>query len=167
MPTGYTSGIIDGKITTFQQFAKLCMRAFGATIHMRDESMDAEYTPDKPSEYYPKEIAKTKKLLAAIESASDKKLIADYKKELAELQDDFDTVVSDKVDLEKEVSNLQDELDIHEYVSATEAMQIIMSDYSIPISLVNDMKTEKFFEHFDSFKLEEFEEFLKSKGAIL
>lgn len=83
MPTGYTAGIIDGKITTFQQFAKLCMRAFGATIHMRDEDLGIEYTPDKPSDYYPKEIAKTKKKISALEVATDKKLVADYKKELA------------------------------------------------------------------------------------
>ena len=43
MPTGYTAGIIDGKTETFQDFAKQCMRAFGVTIHMRDENMDKGY----------------------------------------------------------------------------------------------------------------------------
>ena len=56
MPTGYTEGIIDGKTETFQDFAKQCMRAFGATIHMRDEDMEAEITPRTPSDYSSKEI---------------------------------------------------------------------------------------------------------------
>ncbi len=63
MPTGYTAGILDGKITTFQQFAKQCMRAFGATIHMRDDDMDAEITPRTPSDYYSKEIEKAKNII--------------------------------------------------------------------------------------------------------
>ena len=45
MPTGYTAGIIDGKTETFQEFAKQCMRNFGACIHMRDENMGKEYEP--------------------------------------------------------------------------------------------------------------------------
>lgn len=40
MPTGYTQAIING--ADFKQFALLCARAFGATVLMRDEPMDAE-----------------------------------------------------------------------------------------------------------------------------
>lgn len=40
MPTGYTAGILDNKITTFSEFALLCSRAFGATIHMREDDLD-------------------------------------------------------------------------------------------------------------------------------
>ena len=39
MPTGYTAGILEGKIKTFPEFAKICMRAFGAAIHMRDNGL--------------------------------------------------------------------------------------------------------------------------------
>ena len=46
MPTGYTHGIIDGDITTFEQFAERCSRAF--LIHMRDDSSDAEYKKREP-----------------------------------------------------------------------------------------------------------------------
>lgn len=42
MPTGYTAGIIDGKINTFRDFALVCVKAFGAAIHMRDEQ-DVKY----------------------------------------------------------------------------------------------------------------------------
>ena len=52
MPTGYTGYIVDGDITEFKDFAKLCMRACGATIHMRDEPTDKEYEPRTPSDYH-------------------------------------------------------------------------------------------------------------------
>ena len=52
MPTGYTAGIIDGDIKTFKEYAVLCMRAFGATIHMRDDSLDTKYEPRLPSDYH-------------------------------------------------------------------------------------------------------------------
>lgn len=71
MPTGYTSGILDGKITTFSQFAKLCMSAFGAEI-----------TPRTPSDYYSKEIEKAKQLLKDAETLSDEVIVQNRKSEL-------------------------------------------------------------------------------------
>jgi len=82
MPTGYTAGILDGKITTFTQFAKKCMRAFAATIHMRDDDMDAEFTPRTPSGYYLEEIEKAKQLLKDAETLSDEVIVKNRKKEL-------------------------------------------------------------------------------------
>lgn len=29
MPTGYTADLVDGKMNTVEEYAKLCMRAFG------------------------------------------------------------------------------------------------------------------------------------------
>lgn len=75
MPTGYTAGIIDGKIKTFQEFAKHCMRAFGATIHMRDESMDKEYEPMTPSDYHTKAVEEAKERLKQAETLTDAELI--------------------------------------------------------------------------------------------
>jgi len=82
MPTGYTAGILDGKITTFPQFAKQCMRDFGATIHMRDDDMDAEFIPRTPSDYYSKEIEKAKQLLKDAETLSDEVIVRNRKEEL-------------------------------------------------------------------------------------
>jgi hypothetical protein len=84
MPTGYTAGILDGKITTFPQFAKQCMRAFGATIHMRDDDMDVEYTPRTPSDYHTKEIEKAKQLLKDAEALPDETIVANKKAQLEE-----------------------------------------------------------------------------------
>lgn len=84
MPTGYTAGILDGNITTFPQFAKQCMRAFGATIHMRDDDMNAKYKERTPSAYHTKEIAKAKQSLKDAEVLSDEVIIANKKNELEE-----------------------------------------------------------------------------------
>ncbi len=80
MPTGYTAGILDGKITTFPQFAKQCMRAFGATIHMRDDAMDAEYQERTPSDYHTKKIEEAQQSLKDVEVLSDEAIIAEAKK---------------------------------------------------------------------------------------
>ena len=86
MPTGYTAGILDGEIKTFQQFAKLCTRNFGATIHMRDEPFSKEYEPRTPSDYYIKNIDKTKSSLLELSKMSDADLMADEKAELEKSQ---------------------------------------------------------------------------------
>lgn len=53
MPTGYTAGIEDGKITTGKEFLKLCTRAFGIAMDLRDEPLSTP-TPTKfePNTYY-------------------------------------------------------------------------------------------------------------------
>lgn len=84
MPTGYTAGIIDGKTETFQDFAKQCMKAFGACIHMRDENMDKEYEPRTPSDYHIKALEKAKKKLKQAETFTDAELIEMRTKELEE-----------------------------------------------------------------------------------
>jgi hypothetical protein len=82
MPTAYTSGILDGKITTFPQFAKQCTRAFGATIHMRDDHMDAEIVPRTASDYYLNQMEEAKRLLKDAEILSDELIIENRKEEL-------------------------------------------------------------------------------------
>lgn len=55
MPTGYTSYIKDGEITSGKEFLKLCTRAFGIAIDLKDESLDVP-TPNhfEPHPYYEK-----------------------------------------------------------------------------------------------------------------
>jgi hypothetical protein len=84
MPTGYTAGIIDGDITTFKQFATLCMRNFGATVHMRDDDMDAEYKPRVPSTYHAEAIEEAKLKLWDMENLTDEELIEQEIKSLNE-----------------------------------------------------------------------------------
>ena len=55
MPTGYTYYINDGEITSGKEFLKLCTRAFGIAIDIKDESLDVP-TPNhfEPDHYYEK-----------------------------------------------------------------------------------------------------------------
>ena len=84
MPTGYTAGIIDGKTETFQDFAKLCMKAFGACIHMRDENMNKEYEPRVPSDYHTNALQEAKEKLKQAETFTDAELIEMRIKKLEE-----------------------------------------------------------------------------------
>jgi hypothetical protein len=75
MPTGYTSGIGEGKIKTFKEFALLCSRAFGATIAMRDEPLDAKIPADfKVDSYHTKQLSEAQERLARIKKMSDAEL---------------------------------------------------------------------------------------------
>lgn len=64
MPTGYTAGIEDGTITTGKDFLKLCTRAFGIAIDLRDEPLSVptptEFVLDT---YYKDRIDRAKKEL--------------------------------------------------------------------------------------------------------
>lgn len=82
MPTGYTAGILDGKIKTFPEFAKICMRAFGATIHMRDDDLDKPYVPRTPSDYHAKNIKAARKEIKKISKMTDEELIRSEEKKL-------------------------------------------------------------------------------------
>ena len=82
MPTGYTAGIIDGSIKTFEQYAKTCVRAFGAAIHMRDDSLSEEYVPREPGDYHLNALNRAKKQLNQSKKMTDTKIIKDRKKYL-------------------------------------------------------------------------------------
>jgi hypothetical protein len=78
MPTGYTSGIIDGKITTFEQFATQCSRAFGATIHMRDNPLDSPYEPRTPSDYYENSLRSQREKLEEMKTMTDEAIVQEF-----------------------------------------------------------------------------------------
>ena len=80
MPTGYTAGIIDGSIKTFEQYAKTCVRAFGAAIHMRDDSLSEEYVPREPGDYHLNALNRAKKQLNQSKKMTDTKIIKDRNK---------------------------------------------------------------------------------------
>jgi hypothetical protein len=82
MTTGYTAGIIDGTTKTFQDFAKQCVRAFGAAIHMKEDDMKEEYKPRTPDDYYTKALQKSKEDLERAENLTDGELVEMRKTEL-------------------------------------------------------------------------------------
>jgi len=111
MPTGYTAGIIEGKITTFEQFAKKCMRAFGATIHMRDESLDAEYEPRTPSDYYVASLERAKRKIKELDELPDSHFIQEeisqIKNEIVRITDKIEEIKKSKKRLETILSDVE------------------------------------------------------------
>lgn len=85
MPTGYTSDLYEGKRVAFSEFAMKCARAFGATIEMRDESLDVPI-PDAftPSTYHAEAIVEAEAKLAEIEGWSDKRAEKEARKAFEE-----------------------------------------------------------------------------------
>lgn len=84
MPTAYTDGILTGKVKTFPDFAKKCMRAMMPCIHLKEESLDKGYIPRKPGNYHKKELAKAQRHLKLVSVYSDKMIVAFAKKKLME-----------------------------------------------------------------------------------
>jgi vacuolar-type H+-ATPase subunit I/STV1 len=82
MPTGYTAGILDGSTPDFKTFALECSRAFGASMHMRDEPMGIPYKQQVPSDYHKEKIADAEASLAELASMSDKALINTEREQL-------------------------------------------------------------------------------------
>lgn len=72
MPTGYTSGVQEGKITELSDFAWTCARNFGALLSMRDDPMGAvipqSLEPDISS--YDKRLEDANKRLELLASMS-------------------------------------------------------------------------------------------------
>lgn len=68
MPTGYTAGVKDGKVTEFKDYALSCARAFGALILMRDDPMDAPI-PERfePTDYHLRGIKRAQERLIELE----------------------------------------------------------------------------------------------------
>jgi vacuolar-type H+-ATPase subunit I/STV1 len=82
MPTGYTAGIIDGTIKTFKEYATQCMRAFGAAIHMRDDSMSSTYKPREVDTYHQKRLQEDHKSLLKLNKTTDEQLLIEARKDL-------------------------------------------------------------------------------------
>lgn len=82
MPTGYTAPVKDGEITSARDYILSCARAFGATIHQRDDPPD-----DPPSKlniedsYRVKALASAKQRLAEAEEMTIEEAEAGERKE--------------------------------------------------------------------------------------
>ena len=96
MPTGYTAGIKSGEIKTFEKFATSCARAF--IMHMRDEPMDAEYTPAKVSEYYQSRLHDLEESLSELSKISDAELLKSHVNQLK------DSIKRSKINIKNKIS---------------------------------------------------------------
>ena len=71
MPTGYTAGVADGKVTTFEEYALECARAFGALIEMRDDPHGTPIRESTPADYVLKRIEEVKAKLDELNARTD------------------------------------------------------------------------------------------------
>lgn len=89
MPTGYTAHIEDGEITTGKEFLKLCTRAFGVAIDVKDEPLSTP-TPSsfEPSPFYKESYDRALKKLEEVNKMTfDEakiKMRADYEKRISD-----------------------------------------------------------------------------------
>lgn len=89
MPTGYTAHIEDGEITTGKEFLRLCTRAFGIAIDVKDEPLSTP-TPSsfEPSPFYKESYDRTLKKLEEVNKMTfDEAKIqmrADYEKRISD-----------------------------------------------------------------------------------
>lgn len=84
MPTGYTAYIEDGEITTGKDFLKLCTRAFGVAVNLKDEPLSVP-TPEfiEPDHYYEDKYNEALEKLKSFVNMSTE----DIKKEMKEKHD--------------------------------------------------------------------------------
>ena len=91
MPTGYTAGVMDGTVTSFQEYALMCARNFGACIMLRDEPLSSEIPEFQPSDHYQKAgdeaYAELKRLTEMTQEELHKEFCEQKKKRINEAKD--------------------------------------------------------------------------------
>lgn len=127
MPTGYTAPILDGEIDNFKDFAKRCMRNFGATIHMRDDSLTAEYVKREPSEYHLRAIKEYKEKIVRYQTLTDEEILEEKRnsindnidyhiKKIKECEDNHQKLTSILTDVENWTPPTPDHSRIKEFM---------------------------------------------------
>jgi len=109
MPTGFTAGILDGTITTFEEYAKPLARQFGALMHMRDEPNNAPYKLMKAdTEYYQSRLREAKDKLIRIISKTEQEFLEEEIENFKELRAKYHDIIEkkkrNKIVLEKYLS---------------------------------------------------------------
>lgn len=82
MATYYTNKIIDGEITTVEDFVKICAGEFGVTIDVGDIGTEPKYVPKKVDSFYGVRIEECKRKLDELGEMSDEEIIANREEEL-------------------------------------------------------------------------------------
>lgn len=73
MPTGYTSGILNGSIKTFREFALVCADAF--IVARRDNKIGDKWVDAVPDPYYKEDLEEAKKDLAEFKLLNDDEIV--------------------------------------------------------------------------------------------
>ena len=101
MPTGYTSGVMDGTVTDFTEFALQCSRAFGACITLREEPLSSEIPEFKVSDHHKERLKETEEELSKFYEMSEDKKLKLYKSEQAEKVKSAEKTRAEKMETRK------------------------------------------------------------------
>lgn len=93
MPTGYTYGVQEGKVTTLEDYAKTCARAFlWQSRDSNEQDLLKLISDEKTVEYYVKSLAEAEALLFKLDALDEdgwRKLYDDEHKELKAFEDGY------------------------------------------------------------------------------
>lgn len=101
MPTGYTDGVARGKVTSFQEYALLCARAFGACVTLRDEQLSSDIPEFEPNPYYAKKIENLKKEIAKLQSMTQEEREVAFKDCVFSVIKTNEELMADKLETKK------------------------------------------------------------------
>ena len=135
MPTGYTAHIEDGEITTGKEFLRLCTRAFGIAIDVKDEPLSTP-TPSsfEPSPFYKESYDRALKKLEEVNKMTfdeaKNQMKADYEKRISDYKAyaERETAMNEKyAKVRKEVEEWIPPTEEHEGLKKFALEQIDMS----------------------------------------
>lgn len=111
MPTGYTADVKDGKISTLNEYAWLCTRAFGAMIHMRDDGHGEEIRYRDASSYHQEALAKATERLskarAMTTSLAKARMDAKYDADMYEYEERLERLKKERERYEDMISQVE------------------------------------------------------------
>lgn len=112
MLTGYTAGIEDGRITTGKDFLRLCTRAFGVAIELKDEPLSVP-TPTKfePDTYYKKRLEEEKTNLEKYKRMSFEDAKAEMIRSYADRVDMYRRMAEGSIERNKKYAKVRAEVE--------------------------------------------------------
>ena len=70
--TGYTSGVVDGRVTDAKDYLKMCLHAFGVMIQYRDDPLTKDLPDSIPMDtYHVSRIEDRKRKLEEVKARTD------------------------------------------------------------------------------------------------
>lgn len=117
MATGLTYPILDGRVTTFKQFAKNCAKQMGAFGYMRDDNGDAPPRLQTERTYYAESLAKAWADLEKFESSTVEERLALYEAWVSAREKTFSEISFSQAENFRRLSAMK--ADIEAYVPPT------------------------------------------------
>lgn len=119
MPTGYTAYIEDGKITTGKEFLKLCTRAMGVAVDLKEEPLSVSTpTSFEPKTYYKDNYDKALKKLEKVSNMSFEEAKSQMKKDYEKRTYDYKVRTEKEITINERYENVKKE--VEEWIPPTE-----------------------------------------------